>query len=123
DPAFIEERRKNLSALIITHAHEDHIGAVSHLWPRLRCPIYCSAFTAAVLEEKFNENPECRDAEITVVGPGETIKAGPFAVTFVPVSHSVPETRSLFIETAAGRVVHTGDWNLDPAPTLGDPTD
>ena len=123
DPAFIEERRKNLTGLIITHAHEDHIGAVPHLWPRLRCPIYCSAFTAAVLMEKLSENPDCRDADIHIVKPGDTIKSGPFTVTFVPVSHSVPETRSLFIDTQAGRVVHTGDWNLDPAPTLGKPTD
>lgn len=123
DPAFIEERRKNLVGLIITHAHEDHIGAVQHLWPRLRCPIYCSPFTAAVLEEKMSENPECRDAEITIVKPGDVIKAGPYAVTFVPVSHSVPETRALLIDTPVGRVVHTGDWNLDPAPTLGKPTD
>lgn len=123
DPAFIEERRKSLVGLIITHAHEDHIGAVPHLWPRLRCPIYCTPFTAAVLEEKFKENPECRDAEITIVHPGDIVQAGPFTVTFMPVTHSVPETRALVIETALGRVLHTGDWNLDPTPVMEKPTD
>lgn len=123
DPAFIEERRKNLVGLIITHAHEDHIGAVAHLWPRLRCPIFCTPFTAAVLEEKLKENPDCRDADITIVRTGKVIKAGPFTVDFIPVTHSVPETRALVIETALGRVLHTGDWNLDPAPVIEKPTD
>lgn len=123
DPSFAEERKKSLAGMIITHAHEDHIGAVPHLWPRLRCPIYCSPFTAAVLKDKFGDHPACRDAEITVVMPGDVITMGPFTVTFVPVTHSIPETRSLIIETKAGSVLHTGDWNLDPAPVLGTPTE
>jgi ribonuclease J len=123
DPAFIEERKKNLVGLIITHAHEDHIGAVAYLWPRLRCPVYCTPFTAAILTEKAKENPECRDLEITIVRHDRPITAGPFGITFIPVTHSVPETRALLIETAAGRVLHTGDWNLDPAPVLGKATD
>lgn len=119
DPSFLEERRKDLIGMIITHAHEDHIGAVAHLWPGLRCPIYCSAFTAAVLKEKLNENPECSGAKVHVMSPGESISLSPFDVQFIPVSHSIPQTCSLFIQTAIGNVIHSGDWNLDPAPVLG----
>jgi ribonuclease J len=123
DPKFIEDRKKDLVGLIITHAHEDHIGAVAHLWPRLRCPIYASPFTAAVLRRKLSENNACRDAEIIEVGAGETIGLKPFRVTFTPVTHSVPQTAALFIETDVGNIVHSGDWNLDPAPTIDRPTD
>lgn len=123
DPAFIEERKKDLLGLIITHAHEDHIGAVAHLWPRLRCPIFASPFTAAVLRKKLSENKECRDAEIIEVSANENITLKPFKVTFTPVTHSVPQTAALFIETDVGNIVHSGDWNLDPAPTIDKPTD
>lgn len=123
DPKFLVEHRKQITGMVITHAHEDHIGAVAHLWPRLRCPIYCTKFTANVLQAKLNENRECRDARINIVSFTQTVHLGPFKVEFVPVSHSVPETSALIIETKAGRVVHSGDWNLDPAPTLGKPTD
>lgn len=123
DPAFIEERKKDLLGLIITHAHEDHIGAVAHLWPRLRCPIFASPFTAAVLRKKMSENTQCRDAEVIEVAAGESISLKPFKVTFTPVTHSVPQTAALFIETDVGNIVHSGDWNLDPAPTIDKPTD
>ncbi len=123
DPAFIAERRKDLSALIITHAHEDHVGAVAYLWPELRCPIYCTPYTAAVLEKKFSENPACKGAEINIVKPGDTIETGPFTVQFVHVTHSIPDATSLIIETKAGRVVHSGDWNIDPTPVINGPTD
>ncbi len=123
DPKFIESRKKDLVGLIITHAHEDHIGAVAHLWPRLRCPIYASPFTAAVLRRKLSENNQCRDAEVIEVDPGERLSLKPFAVTFTPVTHSVPETAALFIETDVGNILHSGDWNLDPEPTIGDVTD
>lgn len=123
DPKFVEERKKDLLGLIITHAHEDHIGAVAHLWPRLRCPIFASPFTAAVLRRKLGENNACRDAEVIEVGAGETISLKPFKITFTPVTHSVPQTAALFIETDVGNIVHSGDWNLDPAPTIDKPTD
>jgi ribonuclease J len=119
DPKFVEDRRKDLAGLIITHAHEDHIGAVAHLWPRLKCPIYASPFTAAILRQKMAENPKCRDAEIIEVKPNGKITLKPFTVTFAPVSHSVPDTCALFIETDVGNIVHSGDWNLDPQPALG----
>lgn len=123
DPAFIEARKKDLLGLIITHAHEDHIGAVAHLWPRLRCAIYASPFTAAVLRRKLSENPACRDAEVIEIAAHETLSLKPFKVTFTPVTHSVPETAALFIETDVGNILHSGDWNLDPEPTIGEATD
>ncbi len=123
DPKFIEERKKDVVGMIITHAHEDHIGAVAHLWPRFRCPIYASPFTAAVLRKKMSENPACRDAEVIEVGAHEKITLKPFTITFTPVTHSVPQTAALFIETDVGNVVHSGDWNLDPNPTIDRPTD
>lgn len=123
DPKFIEERKKELLGLIITHAHEDHIGAVAHLWPRLRCPIYATPFTAAVLRRKLSENKQCRDAEVIEIKPYGSLSLKPFKITFTPVTHSVPETSALFIETDVGNIVHSGDWNLDPEPTVGEPVD
>ncbi len=123
DPKFLVERKKDLVGLIITHAHEDHIGAVAHIWPRLRCPIYCSPFTAAVLRRKLSENNACRDAEIIEVDANKKINLKPFSITFTPVTHSVPDTMALLIETDVGNIVHSGDWNLDPNPTLGLPTE
>lgn len=123
DPTFLEERKSDIAAMIITHAHEDHVGAVPHLWPRLRCPIYCTAFTAAALMSKFEEAPDCADARIHIIKPGDTIKAGPFKASFIPVAHSIPETCSVLVETKAGRVLHSADWNLDPAPVVGVKTD
>jgi ribonuclease J len=122
DPEFIEDYRENLKGFIITHAHEDHIGALPHLWERFACPIYASPFTAAVLKEKFEER-NLRKVPITIVMPGESVNIGKFKVQFVPVSHSVPDTCSLIIETPEGRIVHSGDWNLDPRPVVGQPTD
>lgn len=123
DPKFIEERKKDLLGLIITHAHEDHIGAVQHLWARLRCPIYASPFTAAVLRRKLSENPACRDAEVIDIEPNGSVSLKPFKIKFTPVSHSVPDTCALFIETDVGNILHSGDWNLDPTPAIGDPID
>lgn len=122
DPKFLEDRAKDLVGLIITHAHEDHIGAVAHLWPRLRCPIYACGFTASVLRQKLSESQHSKKADIIEVDMMEKISINPFDVQFVPVSHSVPDTCALFVETKAGRVLHSGDWNLDPKPTIGLPT-
>ena len=123
DVAFIAEQRKNLVALVITHAHEDHIGAVARLWPRLRCPIYCSEFTANILRRKIEEVPESRDARITVLKAGQSITLAPFDVHFIHVAHSIPDPVAVVIETKAGRVVHSGDWNLDSNPVLAAKTD
>lgn len=123
DPEFLEERQDDLAGLIVTHAHEDHVGAVAHLWPRLRCPIYCSDFTASVLRRKMSENPACRDAVITPFNGGDTVEIGPFSASFISVTHSIPHNCSLLLETKAGNIMHSGDWNLDPTPVIGAPTD
>lgn len=123
DPAFIEARRDDLAGLIVTHAHEDHIGAVAHLWPRLQCPVYCTAFTAAIMRKKLAEAPQSKRMKIIVIDAGSTVDIGPFKVEFIHVAHSIPDAVALFIQTAAGNVLHSGDWNLDPHPVLGAPTD
>lgn len=123
DTAYLEQQRDNLEALIITHAHEDHIGAVPYLWSRLRCPVYCSPFTAEVLRHKLNEVSDCDDMDIRVIEAGESFKAGPFKVTFVHMAHSIPDTCAAVVETDAGTVVHSADWNLDPMPVAGEVTD
>ena len=121
DPSFIEERRKDLVGLVITHAHEDHIGAVPYLWPRLKCPIYCTAFTASVLRAKFNDYPECKTAEIIVVKNNQKLDLSPFNLHFFQVTHSIPQAVATLIETSYGSVMHSGDWNLDPDPVLDKP--
>lgn len=122
DPTFLEERRDSLKALIITHAHEDHIGAVARLWNRLQCPIYTTEFTAVILRKKLEE-ANLRNVPVHIVEELETLDLDEFKVQFVPVAHSVPGTCSLIIETARGQVVHSGDWNLDPAPVIGSKTE
>ncbi len=119
DPTFLEERARGLTGLIITHAHEDHIGGVAHLWPRLKCPIFCTEFTAEILKKKLAENPECKGARIRVIKQDDNVNIGDFNVTFIPVTHSTLECSSLLIETPLGKVLHSGDWNLDPKPVIG----
>ena len=121
DPTLLEDNREKLEGLIITHAHEDHIGAVAYLWERIKCPIYATAFTAAVLHKKLEE-ANLRDVPVNVVEMGETVAIGDFKVKFVPVAHSIPDTTSLIIETDHGQVVHSGDWNMDPKPIIGTTT-
>lgn len=122
DPTFLEDNVDDLNGLIITHAHEDHIGAVAHLWERLGCPIYATEFTAIILRKKFEET-KLRKVPIHIVDPSEVLDLGAFKVQFVPVAHSIPGTCALIIETEHGQVVHSGDWNLDPAPVIGAVTD
>lgn len=120
---FIEERSGDLKGLVLTHAHEDHFGAVPYLWDRLRCPIYCSAFTANVLRRKLDESSlRPQDVPIHVVSPGERFMVGPFDCGFIHMTHSIPEASALAIRTPLGNVLHTGDWKLDPAPMLGETT-
>ncbi len=122
DPELLEENRDALKGMIITHAHEDHIGAVAYLWERFRCPLYCTAFTAHILERKLQE-ADIRDAEVKILSPGKPLELGNFKVEPLPVAHSIPDAVALVIETKYGRVMHSGDWNLDPRPVFGGITD
>lgn len=122
DPQFIEGQQKRISGLVITHAHEDHIGAVARVWPRLKCPIYASPFAACVLKRKFAEYPpENGKPEIIIYNEGD-LKIGCFDVQAISVAHSIPEAYALAITTDTGTVLHSGDWNLDPKPVVGKPT-
>ena len=120
DIAWLEKRRDRIEAVFITHAHEDHIGALGLLWPRLKVPVYARRFTAVLGRLKLEENGHPGNT-ITVVRPRpETIEAGPFRVQFVPVAHSIPESAALIIDTPAGRIVHSGDFKLDETPLVGE---
>ena len=123
DPTFIEERRDNLAGLVLTHAHEDHIGAVPHIWPRLKCPMYATPFTAAALRHKLAEVGIDGAAVITEVPMSGRFSVGPFEIELITLTHSIPEPNAVVIRTAAGTVLHTGDWKLDPNPLVGDDYD
>ena len=123
DPTFIAERREDLVGLVITHAHEDHLGAVAHLWPQLRCPVYATPFTASVLRTKLIEKNLTGRVEIVEVPISGRFMAGPFDIELVRMTHSVPEPSALILRTSLGSVLHTGDWKLDPNPVTGGPTD
>jgi ribonuclease J len=123
DPGYIADRRNDLLGLVITHAHEDHVGAVAWLWPQLRCPVYTTPFTAAVLRRKLGEVQLLDRVKLHVVPPGGAMELGPFKLQFLRVTHSIPEAQALVIDTPHGVLLHTGDWKLDPAPLIGEPTD
>jgi len=122
NPAFIADNAKDLIGIVLTHAHEDHLGSVAHLWRKFRKPIYATAFAAGLLREKLGEAGLREEAEVTEVVTGERIKIGPFDVEFIAVTHSIPEPQALAIRTPHGTVLHSGDWKLDPQPLLGDVT-
>ena len=119
DPTFIEERRKDLVGILITHAHEDHVGAVAHLWPRLRCPVYATAFTAKILRRKLDEAGIGGKVKIHEVPLSGNIPLDPFDLTLVNMTHSIPEPSGVIIRTEAGTIYHTGDWKLDEGPMIG----
>jgi ribonuclease J len=123
DISFLVQERKNLVGLVLTHAHEDHFGAIIDLWPRLKCPVYATKFSAALFEAKCAAERNPPKIPVTVVPSGGRIELGPFGVEFIPVAHSIPESHALAISTAAGTALHTGDWKLDPTPVIGLPTD
>lgn len=123
DVSFLAHNRKKLAGLVLTHAHEDHIGAVPWLWPQLRCPIYCTAFTAAMLQHKLAEHALEDEVKINVIPLGGTFKVGSFSLQFVDLTHSIPEPQGLFIETPSGRVFHSGDWKIDRQPIFSRPMD
>ncbi|MEE8515232.1 MAG: ribonuclease J [Alphaproteobacteria bacterium] len=123
DPGFAARLGDDLLAIVLTHAHEDHLGAVSLLWPRLRCPIYATPFAAGLLRFKLEETGLEGEAEVHVIEPRSHLDLGPFAIDLITVAHSIPEANALAIHTPLGTVLHTGDWKLDPAPMIGDVTD
>ena len=123
DLRYVVEERANLVGIVITHAHEDHIGALAALWSSLRAPVYCTRFAAGLLATRRLSEPGAPKVEINVVPQGGRITLGPFDVEFVPMAHSIPESNALAIRTPAGLVVHTGDWKIDPTPQVGLPTD
>ena len=120
DISWLAKNINRLEAIFITHAHEDHIGALAHLWPSLRKPIYARTFTATIGRLKFEEAGLPKDAITTVAARPHVIEAGPFKVQFVPVSHSIPESAALIIDTPAGRIIHSGDFKRDATPIVGE---
>jgi ribonuclease J len=123
DVGFLRDNAERIEAIFITHAHEDHFGAVGRLWPDLRAPVYARKFTGHLAQLKFEEAGQNPD-NVQIVGAWpEQVEAGPFKVAFLPVSHSIPESAGLVIDTPAGRIVHTGDFKLDPTPGVGEPWD
>ncbi|EHK56642.1 ribonuclease J [Allomesorhizobium alhagi] len=123
DTRFIEAEVNNLRGIVITHAHEDHYGALLELWPRLKAPVWMTPFAAGLLEAKRQGENGAPKVPVTVYRAGETFTVGPFTIEAIPVSHSIPEPVSLAITSPLGTVIHTGDWKLDPAPEIGPMTD
>ena len=123
DIRFLAKERKNLKGIIITHAHEDHYGALSDLWPGLNVPVYASGFTAGLLEAKRDYERTMGQIPITPFKAGDRINVGPFNIEGIAVNHSIPEPMSLMIRTPVGNVIHTGDWKIDHEPSLGPLTD
>jgi len=123
DPGFIEEHRKNLLGIVLTHAHEDHIGAVGHLWSRFKVPVYATPFTAILVKGKLEEADLIDDVPLHVVPLGGSLKLGPFELEFIDITHSIPEPNCIVIRTPLGNVLHTGDWKIDPNPVVGRKTD
>jgi ribonuclease J len=123
DLSFIEARRKDLLAVVLTHGHEDHIGAIPYLAQDLGVPLYATPFTAGLIAEKLKEEGLENEVEVRIIDIGGTAQIGPFGIRFVPLAHSIPEGNALLIDTPYGKVFHTGDWKLDEFPQLGDPAD
>ncbi|ATQ43055.1 ribonuclease J [Caulobacter mirabilis] len=123
DPEFIEEYAEDILGIVLTHAHEDHIGAVAWLWPRLKAPVYATPFTAYLLREKLRDADLLDEVEITEVPLSGSFSLGPFDLDLVTLTHSIPEPNGVAIRTPLGTVLHTGDWKIDPDPQLGPVTD
>jgi ribonuclease J len=123
DLSFIEKAKKNLVGIVITHAHEDHIGALAELWPDLGAPVYLTRFAAGLAEARRLGEPGAPKIPLKIVEPGERVGIGRFEVEFIPVAHSIPESSALAIRTSGGLVVHTADWKIDSTPIIGLPTD
>lgn len=123
DPGFIVERKENLVGILLTHAHEDHIGALPYLWKHLQVPLYATPFTAYILREKLKDVGLLNQVKIIEIPLSGSIKIDPFTIQLITLTHSIPEPNGVVIETPIGRVLHTGDWKLDPDPLIGESTD
>ena len=119
DPGFIIDKKNDLLGIVLTHAHEDHIGAVAHIWPKLKCKIYATPFTATLLVEKFKEKKIDIVSHLKIVALNSKIKLGNFEIDFVTLTHSILEPNGLCIKTPLGTILHTGDWKIDPNPLIG----
>ncbi|MDA8544206.1 ribonuclease J [Alphaproteobacteria bacterium] len=119
DISFIEKQKKNLCGLLLTHGHEDHIGAVAHLWPRLKCPVYATPFTAALVRGKLAEAGLLDEVPLHIIEPDAHLEIGPFAIDYICLTHSIAEPSALAIEVEGARILHTGDWKIDPDPVIG----
>ena len=120
DPGYAEDKKDNFLGIILTHAHEDHIGAITHVWPKFKCKIYATPFTAALVTEKFKEKKIDITSYLQIVQVGSTINLKPFKIEFITMTHSIVEPNGLRIETPAGSILHTGDWKCDANPLVGD---
>src|SRR3546814_2872102 len=123
DLRFIEAQGARLVGLIVTHAHEDHVGAVPFFSRKFGCPVYTTPFTAAFLRRKLSENGASGEMKIVEIPPGGAFRVGPFGLELVTLTHSIPEPNGLIVRTPAGTLLHTGDWKLDPDPVVGAPAD
>jgi len=123
DPGFIVERRRDLLGIVLTHGHEDHIGAVAYLWPRLKCPVYATPFTAELVRVKLADAGLEDDVKLKTVPLSGSLKLGPFEISYITLTHSILEPNALAIKTPLGRILHTGDWKIDSDPLIGDHTD
>ena len=120
DPGFIVDKKEDLIGLVLTHAHEDHIGAIAHIWPKLLCDIYATPFTSVLIKEKFKEKKIDIGNKLKIVKLNGKIQLGPFNIEFVTLTHSILEPNGLSIQTSSGTVLHTGDWKCDPNPLIGE---
>lgn len=123
NPEFLEENAEDVLALILTHSHEDHYGAVLDLWPVFDKPVYATPFTAAMLAAKRAGDGIVENVDVHIMRPGKAFTVGPFTIEPINVAHSIPESNGLLITTPVGRVLHSGDWKLDPTPVVNAPTD
>ena len=119
DPGYIIDKKNDLLGIVLTHAHEDHIGAIAHLWPKLKCKIFATPFTAILIREKFKEKHIDITGSLQIIDLNGIINLGPFKIEYITLTHSILEPNGLRIETPAGIILHTGDWKIDPNPLIG----
>ena len=123
DIEFIEQIRHNILGIVLTHAHEDHMGALARLWDKIRCPVWATPFTMYLVKDRLSEAEILDEVPLNLVQLGGEIKLGPFEIDLITLTHSIPEPNALAIRTPLGTVLHTGDWKIDPNPQIGDPVD